>query len=58
MPVDRRARVALRPLLSAVNNDKLLKAFGITVSDKPISVPAKILPTPVIQYGGSTFFAV
>ncbi len=54
LPRDRKERVSLAPLLAAVNNDKLLKAFGLSLSAKALVAPGKLLPAPVVQYGGNS----
>jgi hypothetical protein len=55
-PSERKGRVSLAPLMATINNDKLLKGFGITVStpDRSMQAPARLLPTPQIQYGGNS----
>ena len=52
-PRQRRERISLRPLIVLLNNDRMLKAFGLTIAtpDQPMQAPARLLDTPVLLYG-------
>lgn len=34
------------------NNDVFVKEFGLSVSDRMMKVPGRVLPPPKLQYGG------
>lgn len=36
------------------NNDGFVQEFGVSVSDKMIQAPGRVLPPPKLQYGGHT----